>query len=78
MGVPRASVAEEAVRKPAWLNISANLENSATDTGLGKVSFHSNFKEGNAKERSTYCTSVLILYASNFMVKLLQARLQQY
>ena len=55
----------------------ANLENSAMDTGLEKVSFHSNLKEGNAKERSTYRTSVLILYASNVMAKLLQARLHQ-
>ena len=47
------------------------------DTGLEKVSFHSNLKEGNAKERSTYRTSVLILYASNVMAKLLQARLHQ-
>ena len=48
------------------------------DTGLEKVNFHSNLKEGNAKEHSTYHTSVLILYASNVMIKLLQARLQQY
>ena len=30
----------------AELNIPANLENSATATGLQKVSFHSNSKEG--------------------------------
>jgi len=29
----------------AALNMSANLENSAVATGLGKVSFHSNPKE---------------------------------
>ena len=28
------------------LNMSVNLENSAVDTGLEKVSFHSNLKEG--------------------------------
>ena len=30
------------------LNMPANLENSAVATGLEKVSFHSNPKEGNA------------------------------
>ena len=34
------------------LNMQANLENSAVATGLEKVSFHSNPKEGNAKECS--------------------------
>ena len=40
--------------------MSANLENSAEATGLEKVSFHSNPKEGNAKECSNYCTIALI------------------
>ena len=35
-------------------------------------------KEGNAKECSNYCTIVLISHASKLMVKILQARLQQY
>ena len=51
----------------------ANLENSAVATGLEKVSFHSN-----PKECSNYCTTALILYASKVMLKILQARLQQY
>ena len=51
----------------------ANLENSAVDTGLKKVSFHSN-----AKECSNYCTTVLISHASKVMLKILQARLQQH
>ena len=55
----------------------ANLENSAVATGLEKVSFHSNPKEGNAKECSNYCTIVLISHASKVMFKILQARLQQ-
>ena len=55
----------------------ANLENSAVATGLEKVSFHSNPK-GNAKECSNYCTIVLISHASKVMLKILQARLQQY
>ena len=35
-------------------------------------------KNGNAKECSNYCTIVLISQASNIMLKILQARLQQY
>ena len=56
----------------------ANLENSAVATGLEKVSFHSNLKERNAKECSNYCTIALISHASKVMLKILQARLQQY
>ena len=56
----------------------ANLENSAVVRGLEKVSFHSNLKEGNAKECSSYCTIALISHASKVMLKILQARLQQY
>src|SRR5574337_423951 len=56
----------------------ANLENSAVATGLEKVSFHSNPKKGNAKERSNYRTIALIAHASKVMLKILQARLQQY
>ena len=56
----------------------ANLENSAVVTGLEKVSFHSNPKEGNTKECSNYRTIALISHASKVMLKILQARLQQY
>ena len=35
-------------------------------------------KEGNAKECSNYCTIALISHASKVMLKILQARLQQY
>ena len=59
--------------------MAANLENSAVATGLEKVSFHSKSpKKGNAKECSNYHTIALISYASKIMVKILQARLQQY
>ena len=59
--------------------MSANLENSAVATGLDKVSFHPNLKrKGNAKECSNYHTIVLILHARKVMLKILQARLQQY
>ena len=56
----------------------ANLENSAAATGLEKVSFHSNPKEGNAKECSNYRTIALISHAIKVMLKILQARFQQY
>ena len=56
----------------------ANLENSAGATGLEKVSFHSNLKKGNAKECSNYCIVALISHPSKVMLKILQARLQQY
>ena len=51
----------------------ANLENSAVTTGLEKVSFHSS-----PKECSNYCTIVLISHTSKVMLKILQARFQQY
>ena len=56
----------------------ANLENSAVATGLEKASFHSNPKKSNVKESSNYCTIALISHASKVMLKILQARLQQY
>ena len=55
----------------------ANLENSAVTTGLEKVNFDSNSKEGNDKECSDYYTIALISHASKVMLKILQARLQQ-
>ena len=56
----------------------ANLENSTVATGLEKVSFHLNPKEGNAKECSNYHTITVISHASKVMLKILHARLQQY
>ena len=56
----------------------ANLENSAVATGLEKVSFIPMPKKGNAKECSNYRTIALISHASKVMLKILQARLQQY
>ena len=35
-------------------------------------------KKGNAKEWANYCTIALISHASKVMLKILQARLQQY
>ena len=56
----------------------ANLENSAVATGLEKVSFHSNTKERQCQKCSNYHTVALISHASKVMLKILQARLQQY
>ena len=60
----------------------ANLENSAVATGLEKVKNENCFipipKKGNAKECSNYRTIALISHASKVMLKILQARLQQY
>ena len=56
----------------------ANLENSAVATGLEKVSFHSNPKERQCQESSNYHTIALISHTSKIMLKILQARLQQY
>ena len=56
----------------------ANFKNSAVAPGLEKISFCSNPKESNAKECSNYHTIALISHASKVMLKILQARLQQY
>ena len=55
-----------------------NLENSAVATGLEKVSFHSNPKKRQCQKCSSYCTIALISHPSKVMLKILQARLQQY
>ena len=52
----------------------ANLENSAVE----RLVFIPVPKEGNAKEYSNYLTITLISHGSNIMLKILQARLQQY
>ena len=56
-------------------SMSENLENSAMATGLEKVSFHFNPKE-------RQCQKMLklphISHTSKVMLKILQARLQQY
>ena len=47
-------------------------------TGKGQFSFQSQRKAMNAKECSNYRTIALISHASKVMLKILQARLQQY
>ena len=56
----------------------ANFENSAVATGLERSVFIPISKKGNAKECSDYRTITLISHASKVMLKILQARLQQY
>ena len=56
----------------------ANLVNSAVATGLEMWVFIPIPKKGNIKECSNYCTIALISHASTVMLKILQARLQQY
>jgi len=56
----------------------ANLENLAVATGLERSIFIPIPKEGNVKECSNYHTIALISHTSKLMLKILQARLQQY
>ena len=57
----------------------ANLENAAVATGLENVSFHANPKERQSQKAcSNYHTIALISHACKVMLKILQARLQQY
>ena len=56
----------------------ANLENSAWPQDWKMSVFIPIPKKGNAKECSNYHTIALISYASKVMLKILQARLQQY
>ena len=55
-----------------------DLENSAVPTGLENSVFIPIPKKGNAKESSNYHTIALISHASKEMLKIIQARLQQY
>ena len=59
----------------------ANSENPAVVTGLEKVSFHSNPKERQCQRMLKLlhnCTVALVSHASKVILKILQARLQQY
>ena len=56
----------------------ANLENSAVATGLEKVTFHSNPKERQCQRMLKLPHNCTISHASKVMLKILQARLQQY
>ena len=56
----------------------ANLGNSAWPQDWKRSVFITNPKKGNAKEYSNYLTISLISHDSNVMLKILQARFQQY
>ena len=62
----------------AALNIPANLENSAVATDWKRSVFIPIPKKSNAKERPNCHTIALISHAIKVMLKILQARLQQY
>ena len=56
----------------------ANLETSVVATGLEKVSFHSNPKERQCQRMLKLLHNCTISHASKVMLKILQARIQQY
>ena len=56
----------------------ANLETQQWPQDRKRSVFIPIPKKGNAKEYSNYCTIALISRASKVMLKILQARLQQY
>ena len=56
----------------------ANLENSAVAQDRKRSVFIPIPKKGNPKECSNYCTVVLISHAHKLMLKILQAKFQQY
>ena len=56
----------------------ANLENSAVASGLADVSFYSNPKERQCQRMLKLPTIALISHTSKVMLKILQARFQQY
>ena len=56
----------------------ANLENSAVATGPEKVSFHSSPKERQCQRMLKLLHNALISHASKVMLKILQAKVQQY
>ena len=58
--------------------MSANLENSAVAKDWKRSVFIPTPNKGNAKRCSNYHTIALISHASKIMLKILQARLQQY
>ena len=55
-----------------------SLENSAVAKWLQKSAFIPIWKKSNGKEWAIYCTIALISHASKVMLKILQARHQQY
>ena len=60
------------------MQLPVNLENSAMATGLEKVSFQSNIKEGQCQTMFKLPHNCAISQASKAMLNILQAALQQY
>ena len=58
--------------------MSENLENSVVAIGLEKVRFHSSSKEEQCQRTPSFHIISLITHASKVLLKILQARLQQY
>ena len=58
--------------------MTANFENSEVATGLERLVFITIPKKGNGKECSNYHIIALISHTSKVMLKILEARLQQY
>ena len=58
--------------------MTANFENSAVATGLERSVYIPIPNKDNAKECSNYCAIELISHASKVILKIIQARLQQY
>ena len=59
-------------------SICQQMWKTAVATGLEKVSFHSNPKERQCQRMFNHHTIALISHTSKVMLKILQARLQQY
>ena len=58
--------------------MSANLKTQQWPQDWKRSVFIPIPKKGNAKECSNYCTFALISHTTKVMIKILQARLQQY
>ena len=69
---------DHAVRVLQQINTPANLKNSTVATGLEKVSFHSNPKERQCQRMLKLPHNCTHPHTSKVMLKILQARLQQY
>ena len=61
-----------------FLGYSPNLENSAVTTGLERSVYIPIPKKDSAKECSNNCAIELISHASKVILKIIQAKLQQY
>ena len=59
-------------------SICQQIWKTAVASGLEKFNFHSNPQERQCKECSNYCTIALSSHASKVILKILQARFQQY